>query len=181
SCVTSASNWPPACSAVMAAPVCLRLRRCNWSAAASRPVARVAAAAAAVPAVALAAAAAAAARRTISSARTCPTSYRTIRCTAVMGGINVDTEGNTINRTPGLSRLPLLGELFKRRTVRRDTDEILFFITPRIIHDNGLIGPRAPQRSSVEGQPNPNAPQRAAAPTTNPPAATAAANTKAGQ
>ena len=99
--------------------------------------------------------------------------------TAVMGGINVDTEGNTINRTPGLSRLPLLGELFKRRTVRRDTDEILFFITPRIIHDNGLIGPRAPQRSSVEGQPNPNAPQRAATPTTNPPAPTA--NTKGGQ
>jgi type IV pilus assembly protein PilQ len=102
--------------------------------------------------------------------------------TAVMGGINVDTEGHTINRTPGLSRLPVVGELFKRRTVRRDTDEILFFITPRIVHENGLIGPRAPQRSSVEGQPNPNAPQRAAAPADNKPAApaTAAAN-KGGQ
>jgi type IV pilus assembly protein PilQ len=102
--------------------------------------------------------------------------------TAVMGGINVDSEGNTINRTPGLSRIPVVGELFKRRTVRRDTDEILFFITPRIIHENGLIGPRAPQRSSVEGQPNPNAPQRAAAPAENKPAAaTTAANGKGGQ
>ncbi|MFL6276118.1 MAG: type IV pilus secretin PilQ [Blastocatellia bacterium] len=100
--------------------------------------------------------------------------------TAVMGGINVDTEGSTINRTPGLSRLPLLGELFKRRTVRRDSDEILFFITPRIIHENGLIGPRAPQRSSVEGQPNPNAPQRAATPAAGA-AQTAAANGKGGQ
>jgi type IV pilus assembly protein PilQ len=107
--------------------------------------------------------------------------------TAVMGGINVDTEGHTINRTPGLSRVPVLGELFKRRTVSRNTDEILFFITPRIIRENGLIGPRAPQRSSVEGQPNPNAPQRAATPTVAPttskpaPQATAAANTKGGQ
>ncbi|MFL6215799.1 MAG: type IV pilus secretin PilQ [Blastocatellia bacterium] len=103
--------------------------------------------------------------------------------TAVMGGINVDTEGSSINRTPGLSRLPVLGELFKRRTVRRDTDEILFFITPRIVRENGLIGPRAPQRSSVEGQPNPNAPQRAASPTDNKPAAaaTTVANGKSGQ
>jgi type IV pilus assembly protein PilQ len=103
--------------------------------------------------------------------------------TAVMGGINVDTEGNSINRTPGLSRLPVVGELFKRRTVRRDSDEILFFITPRIVRENGLIGPRAPQRSSVEGQPNPNAPPRAAAPADNKPAAaaTTAANGKGGQ
>jgi type IV pilus secretin PilQ/predicted competence protein len=103
--------------------------------------------------------------------------------TAVMGGINVDTEGHTINRTPGLSRLPVVGELFKRRTVRRDSDEILFFITPRIVHENGLIGPRTPQRSSVEGQPNPNAPQRAAAPANNQPAQapTTAANGKGGQ
>jgi type IV pilus assembly protein PilQ len=82
--------------------------------------------------------------------------------TTVLGGINVDTEGHTINRTPGVSRIPLLGELFKRRTTRRDTDEILFFITPRIVHNDGRVGPRAPQRSSLEGTPNPSGTQRAA-------------------
>jgi type IV pilus assembly protein PilQ len=57
--------------------------------------------------------------------------------TAVMGGINIDTESNTQNRTPGVSRVPLLGELFKRRTVSRNADEILFFVTPRIIRSEG--------------------------------------------
>ncbi|HSF23699.1 MAG TPA: AMIN domain-containing protein, partial [Blastocatellia bacterium] len=81
--------------------------------------------------------------------------------TTVMGGINIDSEGHTINRAAGLSRIPLLGELFKRRQTRRDTSEILFFITPRIVRSEASMG--APQRSSVEGIPNPVAPQRAAA------------------
>jgi type IV pilus assembly protein PilQ len=83
--------------------------------------------------------------------------------TTVMGGINIDTEGHTIVRTPGVSRIPLLGELFKHRTTRRDDNEILFFITPRIVRNDGSLGPRVPQRSSVEGLPNPNAPVRAVA------------------
>jgi type IV pilus assembly protein PilQ len=83
--------------------------------------------------------------------------------TTVMGGINIDTESHSLNRTPGVSRIPLLGELFKKRSTRRDSDEILFFLTPRIVRNDGTVGPRVPQRSSVEGMPNPNAPQRAAA------------------
>jgi type IV pilus assembly protein PilQ len=83
--------------------------------------------------------------------------------TTVMGGINIDTEGHSINRTPGVSRIPLLGELFKKRATRRETDEILFFMTPRIVRNDGTVGPRLPQRSSVEGLPNPGSQQRAAA------------------
>jgi type IV pilus assembly protein PilQ len=83
--------------------------------------------------------------------------------TTVMGGINIDTEGHLINSTPGVSKIPLLGELFKRRQTRRETDEILFFLTPRIVRTDGTVGPRLPQRSSVEGMPNPAGPQRAAA------------------
>jgi type IV pilus assembly protein PilQ len=79
--------------------------------------------------------------------------------TTVMGGINIDSEGHTLNRTPGVSRIPLIGELFKRRQTRRDTSEILFFITPRIVRSEGSMG--APQRSSVEVIPNPVAPRRA--------------------
>jgi len=84
--------------------------------------------------------------------------------TTVMGGINVDSEGNTINRTPGISRVPILGELFKHRNTTRNTDEILFFITPRIVKGDGFVGPRnlTPLRSSVEGTPNPTGTQRVA-------------------
>jgi type II secretory pathway component GspD/PulD (secretin) len=80
-----------------------------------------------------------------------------------MGGINIDSDGHTRNRTPGMSRIPLIGELFKKRQTRRDTSEILFFITPRIVRTDGTMGPGAPHRSSVEGTPSLAAPQRAAA------------------
>jgi type IV pilus assembly protein PilQ len=85
--------------------------------------------------------------------------------TTVMGGINIDTEGHTLNRTPGVSKIPIFGELFKRRTTRRDYAEILFFITPRIVRPDGWVGPRslAPHRSSVEGTPNPAGTQKASA------------------
>jgi type II secretory pathway component GspD/PulD (secretin) len=52
--------------------------------------------------------------------------------TTVVGGVLNDRETDTSNRTPGLSNLPVLGNLFKRKAVTRNTDEILFFITPRI-------------------------------------------------
>ena len=52
--------------------------------------------------------------------------------TTVVGGVLNDRETDTQNRTPGLSSLPVLGNLFKRKAITRNTDEILFFITPRI-------------------------------------------------
>jgi type IV pilus assembly protein PilQ len=52
--------------------------------------------------------------------------------TTVVGGVVNDRESETQNRTPGLSSLPVLGSLFKRKAIVRNTDEILFFITPRI-------------------------------------------------
>lgn len=52
--------------------------------------------------------------------------------TTVVGGVLNDREGETQNRTPGLSGIPVIGNLFKRRATTRSTDEILFFITPRI-------------------------------------------------
>lgn len=61
--------------------------------------------------------------------------------TTIIGGINVDTELNRQERTPGLSRIPGLGELFKRRVNSRSTDEILFFITPRIYRPLGTPVP----------------------------------------
>ena len=59
--------------------------------------------------------------------------------TTVLGGINIDQENQSEARTPGLSRIPLFGNLFKRRNTNRDTQEILFFITPRIFRPE-LVG-----------------------------------------
>jgi type IV pilus assembly protein PilQ len=52
--------------------------------------------------------------------------------TTVVGGVLFDDERESQDRTPGVSRIPLLGHLFKRKGVQRNTNEILFFITPRI-------------------------------------------------
>ena len=52
--------------------------------------------------------------------------------TTVVGGVLFDDEREGQNRTPGLASLPILGHLFKRKVTDRTTNEILFFITPRI-------------------------------------------------
>jgi type IV pilus assembly protein PilQ len=53
--------------------------------------------------------------------------------TTVIGGILQTTETESLDQTPGLSRLPLLGWLFKRNDTRSESQELLIFITPRII------------------------------------------------
>lgn len=52
--------------------------------------------------------------------------------TTVVGGVLFDDERESQDRTPGLSKIPILGNLFKRKGISRNTNEILFFITPRI-------------------------------------------------
>ena len=53
--------------------------------------------------------------------------------TTVIGGIYASNETNTNDRTPGLSRIPLLKWLFKRDALDEKSSELLIFITPRII------------------------------------------------
>jgi type IV pilus assembly protein PilQ len=53
--------------------------------------------------------------------------------TTVIGGIYVSSEQTNRDSTPGLSRIPLLGWLFKRDAVNDESRELLIFITPRII------------------------------------------------
>lgn len=52
--------------------------------------------------------------------------------TTVVGGVLFDDERESQDRTPGISKIPLLGNLFKRKGISKSTNEILFFITPRI-------------------------------------------------
>ncbi len=53
--------------------------------------------------------------------------------TTVIGGILVDNESNSEEKVPGLGSLPVIGNLFRRTSVSRSTQEVLFFVTPRII------------------------------------------------
>jgi type IV pilus assembly protein PilQ len=52
--------------------------------------------------------------------------------TTVVGGALLDSETDSQNRTPGLSKIPVIKNLFRRKAVSRTSSEILFFITPRI-------------------------------------------------
>jgi len=122
--------------------------------------------------------------------------------TTVMGGVLADTEGTTRQRTPGLASIPVVGNLFKRKLVTKQSSEILFFITPHIYRPDyqgkpisGTVsnGPRTIQISQPVplGNPQSNtptptqlqqqqsapqnqgAPQLLSAPTPNAPGATA--------
>jgi type IV pilus secretin PilQ/predicted competence protein len=53
--------------------------------------------------------------------------------TTVIGGVYVTNQQNQTDRTPGVSRIPLLGWLFRRDAVNDTSTELLIFITPRII------------------------------------------------
>jgi type IV pilus assembly protein PilQ len=53
--------------------------------------------------------------------------------TTVIGGILIENESNQVDAVPGLSSLPIVGNMFKRTAVSRSTQEVLFFVTPRII------------------------------------------------
>ena len=53
--------------------------------------------------------------------------------TTVIGGIYENTQTRRNNRTPLLHRIPLLGWLFKSNDQSERTDELMIFITPRIV------------------------------------------------
>jgi type IV pilus assembly protein PilQ len=53
--------------------------------------------------------------------------------TAVVGGIYQSTETTTQNQTPFFSKIPVLGYLFKSKAVNSQNNELLLFITPRIV------------------------------------------------
>ena len=53
--------------------------------------------------------------------------------TTVISGILQTTEESTNQRTPGISKVPLLGWLFKSNSNTTRNEELLIFITPRII------------------------------------------------
>jgi type IV pilus assembly protein PilQ len=53
--------------------------------------------------------------------------------TVVIGGIIVSTQNKNVSEVPVVGSLPLIGNLFKRTNVTVQSQELLFFLTPRII------------------------------------------------
>jgi type II secretory pathway component GspD/PulD (secretin) len=53
----------------------------------------------------------------------------------VIGGLIREEQTRSIREVPLLSKLPLVGELFKQRSTSRRKSDILIFLTPHIIKD----------------------------------------------
>jgi type IV pilus assembly protein PilQ len=53
--------------------------------------------------------------------------------TTVIGGIYSTQENRVDSRTPGLGKIPILRWLFKSESIKDTNDELLIFITPRVI------------------------------------------------
>jgi type IV pilus assembly protein PilQ len=94
--------------------------------------------------------------------------------TTIVGGVLGDQETETQNRTPGVASLPIIGNLFKRKGVVRQSSEILFFITPRIYRPdyNGqptspIVGNGQGNRSTTIAQPVPMGNPQSNTPTQN--------------
>lgn len=99
--------------------------------------------------------------------------------TTVIGGVLTDLESEARSSTPGLSKIPILGNLFKNRSTQRNTNEILFFITPRIYRPDyegnptaGKVGNGTRMTTIIQPVPLGNPPSNSGVPTTTTPTTT---------
>lgn len=54
-------------------------------------------------------------------------------CIVVIGGVMRELQGKNLNATPGLGNIPIIGRLFKQESWRRTRQELLIFISPKIV------------------------------------------------
>lgn len=54
--------------------------------------------------------------------------------TAVIGGLTTDADAETVSRIPYISRIPILGEIFKHRSQQRERRSLLIFVTPKLVN-----------------------------------------------
>ncbi len=57
--------------------------------------------------------------------------------TIVLGGVTRKNETNNSNKVPVLSELPIIGQFFRSMVRNRTTSELLIFVTPTILDDDG--------------------------------------------
>ena len=53
----------------------------------------------------------------------------------VLGGIKKDVTSDSRNAVPFLSKVPILGRLFRNDFTKADAEELVFFLTPEIVED----------------------------------------------
>lgn len=53
--------------------------------------------------------------------------------TVMIGGIIISNQQTTIDEVPFVGSLPIIGQLFRHTTVSSNSQELLFFVTPRIL------------------------------------------------
>jgi type IV pilus assembly protein PilQ len=53
--------------------------------------------------------------------------------TVVIGGVVINNQNTTIDQVPLLGNVPLIGNLFKHTSISVSTQELMFFVTPRIL------------------------------------------------
>ncbi len=56
--------------------------------------------------------------------------------TAVLGGIFEQVERSDVDKVPFFGDLPVMGNLFKRKTIQQDKTELLIFVTPKIMDES---------------------------------------------
>lgn len=53
--------------------------------------------------------------------------------TVVVGGVMINNNQNNVQQVPLLGSLPVVGNLFKHTSIQNNSQELLFFLTPRIL------------------------------------------------
>ena len=63
--------------------------------------------------------------------------------TIVIGGIYTEDNSRARTGTPFLQDIPVIGHLFQQNSKSKDTTELIFLITPRIVKDTSILRPTA--------------------------------------
>jgi type IV pilus assembly protein PilQ len=69
--------------------------------------------------------------------------------TVVLGGIMTDSKSKIVVGVPFLSKIPLLGHLFRHTQIDNDKNELLIFITPRIITRPSQLSTPPPRATNI--------------------------------
>jgi MSHA biogenesis protein MshL len=68
---------------------------------------------------------------------------------AILGGLMQDSRDNNSNEIPGLSKLPVIGNLFKYRNEASKKSELVIFLRPTVLTDASLNGDFRDYRASL--------------------------------
>jgi len=82
--------------------------------------------------------------------------------TVFIGGLRREEESVSVTRTPVLSEIPIVGELFKRRTRNRSQSDLIILVTPHILQPGEQFPIEGPASRDLQGLPGrrPTARQR---------------------